>query len=172
MSFCVLTACFSHIGVSGTQLAKLQSLLTLWCMGQVWWLRETAHGVRLASIRPGWVWLPRSTAHGASLGSTKLDQVLLICCGDDLYHGFLVCQQNAVLDHRALHSIVKLTWRRLHWTGLITENNCTWCTAGKYQTGSGPNPSLLLVRFYTSFCTDLFPTSFVLFSPAFRHNNR
>ncbi len=48
------------------------------CLGQVWWLGATAHGVRLASTRPGRVWLLRSTAPGALLGSTKADQVFLL----------------------------------------------------------------------------------------------
>ncbi len=45
---------------------------------QVWPRRATAHGVRLASIRPGWGWWLRSTAHGASPASTKVDQVWML----------------------------------------------------------------------------------------------
>jgi hypothetical protein len=89
-------------------------------MEQVWLLRATAHGVRLASIRLGWVWLTRSTAHGALLGSTRLDQVQVpenvevMFCSESVYalnprhlfnlwnYGLLAfCHQNRTFDHGA-----------------------------------------------------------------------
>jgi hypothetical protein len=124
------------------------------CLGQVWWLGATAHGVSLASIRPGRVWFPGWSAHGAMLGSTKADQVYL-----DLIFETLVVSWLAGLGLRLklffimelfsprLFRAASFTWWLLHWTGVVSEDNCTLCASGKYQTGSGPY--LLLSTFVT-----------------------
>jgi hypothetical protein len=126
-------------------------------IGQVWWLIATAHGVRLASIRPGRVWLLRSTAHGALLGSTRLDQVYLDLM---LWHivSWLVWDSdwNMLAYYWALQSSsfmpASFTWWSglLHWTGVVTEDNCMLCAAGKYQTGSGPYLLLNLIPVSTN----------------------
>ncbi len=116
------------------------------CIGQVWWLGATAHGVRLASIRPGLVWLLRSTAPGALLGSTKADQVFLLgrilwrivswLANLGLRMSFFLLSLSTVIKSIRFASF---TWWLLHWTGVVTEDNCSLCASGKYQTGSGPD---------------------------------
>ena len=166
LSFCVWTACLS----------------LYWCQRSACKLQRRPFRARDRSdgseqMHMVWSWQVSDRA-----GSDRRSQLHMVhgwevpnwirsflICGcescDELYHGFLVWEQNVCFDHRALQSIKfripSFTWWRLHWTGLITEDNCTWCTAGKYQTGSGPN--LLLVPFPNSFYTDLFPTSIVRF---------
>jgi hypothetical protein len=74
-------------------------------------------------------------------------------------------------SQRALQSsafmLLALTFFYSRLTGLVTEDNCTWCAAGKYQTGSGPyllRVSFFILRKDSIYILDIsiFPSEFMV----------